>query len=107
MTFAFSIPLRGVEHSSRSVVNRPGIEPEEVPNHMSIGASIFLIAVGAILEFAVTVQDSKGFDLNAIGVILMVVGAIGLFISLFWTRRVDRLGTPVRRETVVHERDVI
>ena len=74
---------------------------------MSIGASIFLIAVGAILEFAVTVQDSKGFDLNAIGVILMVVGAIGLLISLLWTRRVDRLGTPVRRETVVHERDVI
>ena len=75
---------------------------------MSIGASIFLIAVGAILEFAVTVQDSKGFDLNAIGVILMVVGAIGLLISLLWTRRaVDPLGTPVRRETVVHERDVI
>ena len=74
---------------------------------MSIGASIFLIAVGAILEFAVTVQDSKGFDLNAIGGILMVVGAIGLMISLLWTRRVDPLGTPVRRETVVHERDVI
>jgi len=75
---------------------------------MSIGASIFLIAVGAILEFAVTVQDSKGFDLNAIGVILMVVGAIGLCISLLWSRRVvDTVGTPVRRETVVHERDVI
>ena len=74
---------------------------------MSIGASIFLIAVGAILEFAVTVQDSKGFNLNAIGVILMVVGAIGLLISLLWTRRVDPLATPVRRETVVHERDVI
>ena len=74
---------------------------------MSIGASIFLIAVGAILEFAVTVQDSKGFDLNAIGVILMVVGAIGLFIALLWARRVDPLVTPVRRETVVHERDVI
>lgn len=74
---------------------------------MSIGASIFLIAVGAILKFAVTVQDSKGFDLNAIGVILMVVGALGLFISLLWMRRVAPLGTSVRRETVVHERDVI
>ena len=75
---------------------------------MSIGASIFLIAVGAILEFAVTVQDSKGFDLNAIGVILMVVGAIGLCISLLWTRRVvDTVGTPVPPETGVHERDVI
>jgi hypothetical protein len=74
---------------------------------MSIGASIFLIAVGAILKFAVTVQDSKGFDLNAIGVILMVAGAIGLFISLLWTRRVVDVGGPVRRETVVHERDVL
>jgi hypothetical protein len=74
---------------------------------MSIGASIFLIAVGAILEFAVTVDNPRGFDLNTIGVILMVVGAIGLFISLLWARRVDPLGTPVRRETVVHERDVI
>ena len=75
---------------------------------MSIGASIFLIAVGAILKFAVTVENPEGFDLNAIGVILMIVGAIGLFVSLLWARRATTpLGTYGRRETVVHERDVI
>jgi hypothetical protein len=51
---------------------------------MGIGTSIFLIAVGAILKYAVTVQ-TEGFNLNTIGVILMVVGAIGLLVSLlFW-----------------------
>ena len=74
---------------------------------MSIGASIFLIAVGAILEFAVTVQNPRGIDLNTIGVILMIVGAIGLLISLLWVRRAAPLGTWGRRETVVHERDVL
>jgi hypothetical protein len=48
---------------------------------MGIGASIFLIAVGAILAFAVHVTAS-GLDLNTIGVILMIVGAIGLATSL-------------------------
>ena len=74
---------------------------------MSFGASIFLIAVGAILKFAVTVQNPEGFDLNAIGVILMIVGAIGLFISLLWASRAAPFGTWGRRETVVHERDVL
>ena len=79
---------------------------------MSIGTSIFLIAVGAILEFAVTVDNPKGFDLNTIGVILMVVGTIGLFLSLLWARRTTTttatpLVTSPRREAVVHERDVI
>ena len=79
---------------------------------MSIGTSIFLIAVGAILDFAVTVDNPKGFDLNTIGVILMVVGAIGLLLSLLWARRTTTTtATPIvtspRRETVVTERDVI
>jgi hypothetical protein len=51
---------------------------------MGIGTSIFLIAVGAILKYAVTVR-TDGFNLNTIGLILMVVGAIGLLVSLlFW-----------------------
>ena len=79
---------------------------------MGIGVSIFLIAVGAILDFAVTVDNPKGFDLNTIGVILIVVGAIGLFLSLLWARRATTttatpLVTSARRETVVHERDII
>lgn len=48
---------------------------------MGIGASIFLIALGAVLAFAVEVSTS-GIDLNAIGVILMVVGVIGLAVSM-------------------------
>ncbi len=48
---------------------------------MAIGASIFSIALGAVLAFAVDVSTS-GIDLNTIGVILMVVGVIGLAVSM-------------------------
>ena len=50
---------------------------------MGLGTSIFLIAVGAILRFAVSVTTS-GFNLHTVGVILMIVGLVGLVISLFW-----------------------
>lgn len=51
---------------------------------MGVGTSLFLIAVGAILDFAIDVQTT-GFSLHTIGVILMVVGALGLVLSLiFW-----------------------
>ncbi len=51
---------------------------------MGLGTSIFLIAVGAILKFAVNWQTNQ-VDLQAVGVILMVIGAIGLVVSLiFW-----------------------
>ncbi len=48
---------------------------------MGIGVSVFLIAIGAILAFAVDVSVS-GLDLATIGFILMVVGAIGLVTSM-------------------------
>ena len=48
---------------------------------MSIGASIFLIAVGAILRYAVTASVS-GIELQTVGLILMIAGIIGLVISL-------------------------
>ena len=48
---------------------------------MGIGISVFLLAVGAILAYAVDVSVS-GLDLDTIGVILMIVGAIGLLTSL-------------------------
>jgi hypothetical protein len=52
---------------------------------MGIGVSVFLIAVGAILSFAVNVT-TDGINLDTVGVILMVVGAIGLLMSmLFWS----------------------
>ncbi|MEX2555862.1 MAG: DUF6458 family protein [Actinomycetota bacterium] len=47
---------------------------------MGIGVSIFLIAVGAILSFAVS-TDAEGFNINAIGYILMACGALGLLVS--------------------------
>ena len=48
---------------------------------MGIGTSIFLIAVGAILRYAVDVTV-EGVEIDTIGLILIVVGAIGLVISL-------------------------
>lgn len=48
---------------------------------MGIGVSVFLIAIGAILAFAVHVTTS-GFNINTIGIILMVVGGIGLLVAM-------------------------
>ena len=48
---------------------------------MGIGTSIFLIAVGAILRYAVNVTV-EGIEIQTVGLILMVVGIIGLVISL-------------------------
>jgi len=52
---------------------------------MGIGVSIFFIAIGAILRFAVDVT-TKGFDIHMVGDILMIVGVIGaLFSLIFWS----------------------
>jgi Domain of unknown function (DUF6458) len=59
---------------------------------MRIGGSLLLIAVGAILRFAVTVHNPHGFNVHTAGVILMVVGAIGLIVTAIWMmsrRRTD------------------
>jgi hypothetical protein len=50
---------------------------------MSIGSSIFLIAAGAILRYAVTAEVS-GVTLSTVGLILMLVGILGLAISLLY-----------------------
>ena len=49
---------------------------------MSVGFSLFTIAVGAILKFAVGAQVA-GITVSTVGLILMVAGAIGLFVSLW------------------------
>jgi hypothetical protein len=89
---------------------------------MGISVSILLIAVGAILTWGVT-AEAEGLDVNAIGVILMIVGVLGLVLSLlFWSswggfrRRTayvegDRVPAHVapttpRRRTVVEEDEV-
>jgi hypothetical protein len=52
---------------------------------MGLGASLFLIATGAILTWAVTAEVS-GIDVNVVGVILLIVGIVGLLLSmLFWS----------------------
>jgi beta-lactamase regulating signal transducer with metallopeptidase domain len=67
---------------------------------MGIGTSLFLIAVGAILYFAVN-ADISGLEISTVGIILMVIGVVGLLLSLF-------MFNSARRETVVRDdrRDV-
>jgi hypothetical protein len=49
-----------------------------------IGGSLFLIALGAILYWAVSVEG-EGFSINTIGLILLIVGVIGLVLTLIMT----------------------
>ena len=49
---------------------------------MGIGVSILFIAIGAILTFALDTNSTEGFNLDMIGIILMVVGGIGLLAFL-------------------------
>jgi Domain of unknown function (DUF6458) len=69
--------------------------PKEIV--VRIGASLFLIAIGAVLKFAVTKQVG-GIDLQTVGVILMVIGVLGLIITAV-------LMTMRRRTDVVYRRD--
>ena len=51
---------------------------------VTIGTSILLIAVGAILKYAVT-ADVSGFDIQTAGVVLILVGILGLILSILYT----------------------
>jgi uncharacterized membrane protein YedE/YeeE len=68
---------------------------------MTLGTSLFLIAVGAILRYAVTASVS-GIDLQVVGLILMIVGVIGAIVSIVWmvmsSRRTDAPVTRDRRD---------
>lgn len=68
---------------------------------MGIGTSLFLIAVGAILYFAVN-ADVSGLEISTIGIILMVIGVLGLLISLYLLSTARR--RPADR-TVVRDRE--
>jgi hypothetical protein len=63
-----------------------------------IGFSVFMMAVGAVLTFAVK-ASAKGVNIHTVGVILMIAGAIGLIVTL-------TVFAPRRRTNVVHERVV-
>jgi hypothetical protein len=69
---------------------------------MGIGTSLFLLAVGAILTFAVEV-DVQGFNLDAVGIILMIVGVIGLIASMIYWNSWGGFGTARRRRIVDDE----
>jgi hypothetical protein len=51
--------------------------------YMTFGTSLFLIAAGAILRYAVTATVS-GINLQTVGLVLMIVGIVGLIFSLLW-----------------------
>jgi hypothetical protein len=80
----------------------------EEASSLSLGVSIFLLVVGAILTFAVDVTTS-GFSINTVGIILMIAGALGLVLSLlFWSSFAPyrRGRTVVGGDTVVEERRI-
>jgi hypothetical protein len=89
---------------------------------MGTVVSLIVIALGAILTFAVTSDSTEGIDLDVVGVILMVVGLIGFILSLmYWStwggpgfmrRRTYVEGDPAypgygRRTRVVEEEDAV
>jgi hypothetical protein len=70
-----------------------GVLPSGKRNHLiegdqmrntGIGGSLFLVALGAILYWAVSVE-AEGFNINTLGLILMVVGVVGVVLSLMMT----------------------
>lgn len=69
---------------------------------MGLGASLFLIAGGAILIWGVNAAVA-GLDVNAIGVILMVIGIIGAVLSLIFWSSWGGFGGRGRRATYVEE----
>jgi len=76
---------------------------------MGIGVSLILIAVGAVLAFAVHVSTS-GFNIHTVGYILLVVGIVGALISMmFWSTwggfgsRTEVVDAGPRRRTVIEE----
>jgi hypothetical protein len=66
---------------------------------MGIGTSLVVIAIGAILRFAVYQHHAAGFNVGTVGAILMIVGIIGLVISI--------IILTIRRRTDVYHHDEI
>lgn len=68
-----------------------------------IGGSLFLVALGAILYWAVSVE-AEGFSINTIGLILMIVGVVGLVLTLIMTADANQAERRDNGVTIV-ERD--
>jgi len=102
-------PARGRPHGTGFAALIPGSLATEGIDYggfaMTLGTSLFLIAVGAILRFAVNVSTS-GFNIHTVGVILMIVGAVGFVLSLLWmTMWADRRNRVARERVVYDDRD--
>jgi hypothetical protein len=71
---------------------------------MGLGTSIVVFAIGAILRFATTVHTTN-FNVHTIGVILMIVGAVGFVVSLFFWSSWGGFGSSRRRRSTYREAD--
>ncbi len=69
---------------------------------MPLGTSIFLVAVGAILRYAVTASVS-GLSLTTVGLILMIAGVAGVLLSLLYMSTARRRGDVVRERVVARD----
>ena len=69
---------------------------------MGIGVSILLAAIGAVLIWGVS-YEVAGMDVDAIGWILLIVGAIGVVLSMIFWSSWGGVGGGRRRETVVYD----
>jgi Zn-dependent protease with chaperone function len=70
---------------------------------MTIGSAIVLIAIGAILKWAVTATVS-GFDIQTAGTVLFVVGLVGLVLALVYTFWLSNRREPYDETQVVRRR---
>jgi hypothetical protein len=76
-------------------------------NTMTLGTSTFLVAVGAIMRYAVTVQGN-GFNVAMVGAILMIVGLVGAVVTLavFASSRRRTAFTATRGTVIVKDREI-
>jgi hypothetical protein len=78
---------------------------------MTIGSSLFLIAAGAILRYAITKETWNHINIHTIGLILMIVGVVGLILGLFLYlsrgRRDPALGDPDEDVVVRRRRETL
>ena len=72
---------------------------------MGIGTSIFLIAFGAILRYAVN-ADISGLEISTVGLILMIAGVLGLVISLLYMTMWSRRRAAPGERVTVRDREV-
>jgi hypothetical protein len=86
---------------SRVIPNASRQQGRKIMRTGGIGGSLVLIALGAILYWAVS-AEAEGFDINMIGLILLIVGIIGLVLTLIMTASAETTDTD--RDVTIIER---